>query len=307
MTWHLVTTEFAPRLNGIATWSVAMANALHNAGESVVVHVRSPSGDFPFLVVPMRGRSWRSWSGVWAAASVRPRRRDGDVVVCATWPLAVHLPGPILVAWHGSELSCAAQAPGREAVIARARNLPVSNFLGSLLHADHTVLPFPIVPTKRAIPGDDLLVVSRLNHRKGVDRALRLAQRLRRRIRIVGDGPERSTLVALAENIGVDAVFLGETRDIPWDGTRALLLLSRAEADGSGAEGLGLVLLEAAARGIPTVGTRVGGIPEAASVVLDDPDQDDLPTLPGADAVQAWLADHHGPARTLAVLRHNAV
>ena len=255
----------------------------------------------------MRGRSWQRWSGVWAAASVRPCRREGDVTLCATWPLAVHLPGPAIVAYHGSELTCPASTSGRETVIARSRNLPVSRYLGGLLCAPHTVLPFPISPVRRAIPGDELLVVARLNRRKGVDRAIRLAARLGRRIRIVGDGPERLSLTMLAQRLGVDAEFMGETREIPWDGTWALALLSRAEPDGTGAEGLGLVLLEAAARGIPTIGSRTGGIVEAASVLIDDVEHDSLPTLPDADAVQGWLAANHGPTRTLAVLQQSAV
>lgn len=303
MRWHLVTTEFPPRLNGISTWSAGVARALHEAGEEVIVHARAPDVAQPYRVVAMRGRSWRRWSSWWAAASVRPRRREGDVVLCATWPLAVHLPGPILVAWHGSELTRPAAAAGRADVAARAVNLPVSRYLGGLLHAAHTVLPAPISPTTPARRGDALLVVARLVPSKGVDRAVHLARRLGRPLVVVGDGPERPALEALAAGLGVVADFRGETVEVPWDGTWALALLSRCEPDGSGAEGLGLVLLEAAARGIPSIGTRVGGIPEAASVVIDDPERDDLPRLPPGEEVRARLAAEHGPERVVGTLR----
>jgi hypothetical protein len=125
---------------------------------------------------------------------------------------------------------------------------------------------------------------------------------------VVGDGPERERLEGLAREIGVEATFTGRLprSQIPWDGTWAAALFSRPDEEGRGAEGLGLVLLEAAARGIPTLGTRVGGIPEAAAVVLDDPETDPIPSLPGPGEMQARLAARHGAARTVEVL-HRAL
>ncbi len=86
---------------------------------------------------------------------------------------------------------------------------------------------------------------------------------------------------------------------------RALLLLPRTTAEGRGAEGLGLVALEAAARGTPTVGCYTGGVPEAVGpgVLLADPDCPDLVPVqalladPDAGAaVRAWVATRHGPS-----------
>ena len=91
--------------------------------------------------------------------------------------------------------------------------------------------------------------------------------------------------------------------DIPWDDAWACALFSRVDADGSGAEGLGLTLIEAATRGIPTLGVRVGGIPEVADVVLDDPERDEIPPLPDRGDVRARMAAHHGRARTVETLR----
>lgn len=304
MTWHLVTTDFPPRVGGIASWSVAVARVLVDAGEEVLVHAREPGpSDLP--VTRMWGRSWRRWQGVWGALSTLPRLRGDDVVLAATWPLAVHLVGraPLLVAYHGSDITRPPPIPGRERVAAAAKNLPVSRFLGSLLGAPYTVLPNPIRPVAPARRGDAILVIARLGPLKGVDTAIEFAHRLRRPIVIVGDGPERPALEAQAEKLGVRATFTGALPpdQIPWDDTWALVLFSRTDAEG-GAEGLGIVLLEAAARGIPTLGTDVGGIPEAATVVLKDPLADTVPPLPSGQAVQSWLAEHHGPERTLAVL-----
>ena len=99
-------------------------------------------------ITPMRGRSWARWGAVWAAASVVPRLRAGDRILCATWEMAPHLVGraPLAVAWHGSDITRPARRGGRERVIARAVNLPVSRYLGGLLGAPHTVLPVPLDP-----------------------------------------------------------------------------------------------------------------------------------------------------------------
>ncbi len=304
MRFRVVTTEYPPFLGGVGTWAGAVARALHDAGHDVDVFARfgEPEPQIPFR--RMSGPSWNRWGHLWAAAALRPRLGRDDVLLCGTWPLALALPTDrrILVGWHGSDLTRPALTPGRQSIAARAVNLPVSRFLGGLLGAPHTVLPFPIELMAPALRGDSILSVSRLTEQKGVDRVLRLAARLGRPVVIVGDGPERAKLERLADQLAVRARFFGATRNIPWDGTWALALLSRPFADGSGAEGLGLVLLEAAARGIPTMGSAVGGIPEAASIVLRDPENDDIPDLPGAEEVQGWLGAHHGVRRCVATL-----
>jgi glycosyltransferase involved in cell wall biosynthesis len=289
----------------VAAWAWDVATLLHERGLEVQVHARR-AARAPFVVRTMRGRSWQRWQHVWAGLSMRPRIREGDGVICATWPMAAwlgaHRP---LVAFHGSELTRASAIPGLERVKSSAGALlPVSRYLGVLLGAPHRVLPWPIDPKPRAQPGDALLCVARLVPGKGVDRVLSLGARLGRPVTIVGDGPERPALEKQAYQLGVRATFRGAVpRDaVPWDGAWACALLSRARPDGSGAEGLGLALLEAGARGIPTLGARVGGIPEAASVVLDDPERDDIPALPSPDEVRDRLAAHHGRARTMAVL-----
>jgi len=92
------------------------------------------------------------------------------------------------------------------------------------------------------------------------------------------------------------------------------VLLPRADADGSGAEGFGLCLAEAAGLGVPAVGARTGGVPEAVGpgLVVDDPDDLDrslgavrsfLDRRPGP-AAHVWAAASHGVGRTCrAILR----
>lgn len=322
MTWRIVTPEWPPHAGGVATWAWECAHALHEAGEDVVVHARcrAPSSPTPFRVRAMWGRSWAAWGAVWAALDLRASLRAGDVLVFANWELARHAIGrarrlgvPVGVTWHGSDLTRPSRFPdsmarrwfgvlGRDAVARACVNLPVSRFLASLLPVPAAaVLPAPVDPGPIARPGERLLVVARLVKSKGVDDALRLAARLARPITVVGDGPERAALERLAGELGVEARFTGALprADVPWDGTWALVLLSRPDPP----EGLGLVLLEAAARGVPSIGTRVGGIPEAADVVLDDP-RDAVPeTLPRGEVVRRRVEVAHGRAALVAELR----
>lgn len=306
-TWHLLTTDFPPQDGGVATWSAGVAGALHEAGETVRVHARARSGarpgDWPFAVHPVPGRWWRRGQAAWMAGSLLPRLRRGDRVLAATWPLAVGvvdaagaLGVPVGVAFHGSDLT----RPPPIAGLARIQRgatalLPVSRFLGGLLDGPWTRLPMPVDPLPPVPRGDALLVVARLVPGKGVDRALRLGARLGRRVLVVGDGPDRARLEAL----GGEARFLGRLPHdaVPWEQAWAVALLSEAP------EGLGLVLLEAAARGIPGIGSASGGIPEAADVVLHDPEVDPVPELPDPLTVQARLRAGHGRAALVATLR----
>ncbi len=298
---HLLAPEFPPVIGGISTWAASVASALREAGLETLVHARAPaSAD---LVI--RGRSWARYGPWWTALHLRPRLRSGDAILAATWPMVAKLVGlaPLATAYHGSDLTRPPLAPGREKVIRGGVNLPVSHYLGGLLGAPYRVLPYPVRPLPPVPRGRCLLVVARLTPLKGVDAAIRLGHRLGREVVVVGDGPERRRLERLASEVGGRVHFLGATREIPWHEAWALALLSRPDVDGSGQEGLGLVLLEAAARGIPSIGSRCGGIPEAASVVLDDPERDEVPPLPGAEEVHARLAASHGPERAVEVLR----
>ncbi len=87
----------------------------------------------------------------------------------------------------------------------------------------------------------------------------RLARGSRSRLILVGQGPLRGEVEALLEKEGVqDRVqFLGVRRDVPD-------LMSGADGYvlSSAWEGMPVVLLEAAAVGLPVVATRVGGVAE---------------------------------------------
>jgi colanic acid/amylovoran biosynthesis glycosyltransferase len=84
---------------------------------------------------------------------------------------------------------------------------------------------------------------------------------------IIGDGPLRKSLDALAKSLGVAerVRFLGalpHEQVLAWMRKAAMLVLPSVRTGTGRVEGLGMVLLEAAATGVPVIGSRIGGIPE---------------------------------------------
>jgi len=78
-------------------------------------------------------------------------------------------------------------------------------------------------------------------------------------VAIAGEGPERRALEQVAaERLGSRAVFLGRVPD-----TADLYAAADVFALPSYMEGFGLVYIEAAFHGVPSIGTNVGGIPDA--------------------------------------------
>jgi len=110
-----------------------------------------------------------------------------------------------------------------------------------------------------------ILVLSRLDPRKGIDKAVRAFARLDgidAELLIAGTGRLEFSLKELAEELGVrgDVQFLGFVPDeeLPELYASADLFVLPSEY-----EGFGIVFLEAMACGTPVVGTAVGGVPTA--------------------------------------------
>ena len=132
-----------------------------------------------------------------------------------------------------------------------------------------------------------LLSVSRLaDMYKGHDTAIRSLALVHAKVPnaryvIAGGGPLRDYLLRVADSRGMatSVQFLGEVPDaaLPdlYRSADVLVTLSRESGSGGGAEGFGIVCLEAAACGIPIVAGRSGGLPDAVedgvSGILVDP------------------------------------
>ena len=156
-----------------------------------------------------------------------------------------------------------------------------------------SLLPFkPRTPSVVVYPGVDVgmadehlssgrnksephvLFVGRLVRRKGADLLLTAFGQLRAefpsaRLDVVGDGPEMANLLALANRLGLGgsvtfhgAVFGRRLQEIY---SQASLLVLPSRESAYDVEGFGTVFLEAGIFGLPSVGTRTGGIPEAVT------------------------------------------
>ena len=109
-----------------------------------------------------------------------------------------------------------------------------------------------------------LVAVCRLVEQKGIDVALHaLAELSDAWLVVLGEGPERPRLEALARDVGIDArVHLpGRVPDVAAWLRRASVLVHPVRW-----EGFGLALLEAMLSGLPVVASRVSSVPE---IVVD--------------------------------------
>jgi colanic acid/amylovoran biosynthesis glycosyltransferase len=251
------------------------------------------------LNVPRYGRDAANLKLCFGGVPFLGSRKGFDIVHChfgpngvsaLSWREAGLWRGRLTVAFHAHEIAGFTDRAGksyyRNLFRSDARLLPVSDFWRRKLitwgadpgrvtvhrmGVDCEATEF----RPRPIPADrtvEIISVCRLVEQKGLEYALRAFGLLRRRGRdlhftIVGDGPIRDELVALASEIGIaDAVtFLGSR---PQDRVRELLAASHVflapsvtASDGL-MEGIPVSIMEAMAAGLPVVGTRHSGIPE---------------------------------------------
>ncbi len=221
---------------------------------------------------------------------------------------------------HGAELTVPSAVPGLRRILGRAMAgadllFPVSDYTSRSLARviEKCDLPVPPRETLRArvnlqrfhpdvdvgpaakslgLTRDDRVVLcfGRLVRRKGVDRAIRalpsIAARVPRTVLVIaGTGPQERILKALAARTKGRVVFAGRVADANAPalyGLADIFLLPVADRLwGLEAEGLGVVLLEAAACATPCVTGRSGGTPEAVidgrtGHVVDATKQDEL-------------------------------
>ncbi len=118
-----------------------------------------------------------------------------------------------------------------------------------------------------------LLTVCRLVERKGIRYLIDALPSIKKefpkvQLVIAGDGPKINTLMTQAKQLGVmnNTIFVGTVPDkeLPYFYAIADVFILPSIIDSKGdTEGLGVVMLEAMASGVPVVASKVGGIPEA--------------------------------------------
>ncbi len=207
----------------------------------------------------------------------------------AGW-LASRTAVPLVVTCHGSDVRLLESRPvlrplARRA-LRRARAVTaVSGYLARILERragpltpPPAVQPMPVDLARFAagaatakVEPPRILYAGNLLASKGVDVLVRAVGRLHRegvpcRLRILGEGPEREPLEALAASEGIAPLvswsgFLPQDRmPAEYGAATVTVLPTRGQA-----EGLGLVLVEALVAGSAVVGSPAGGIPEVVA------------------------------------------
>ena len=130
----------------------------------------------------------------------------------------------------------------------------------------------PPVPRNRNL----IVYVGRLIEKKGCSYLIRAAQLAARNcpdleLAIIGDGPLRSELEALAKTSGVRCEFLGTLSDpelgntvLDWLNRARIFCMPSVTASDGNTEGQPAVFVEAHALGVPAVSFDTAGIGEAA-------------------------------------------
>lgn len=125
-------------------------------------------------------------------------------------------------------------------------------------------------PSDRAGSTNNVLFIGRLTEKKGCEYLIQAMLQVREQVPsaqliVGGDGPLRPSLEQLARKIGVAVNFTGRLSHdavrVYMESARVFAFPSVTATDGD-SEGLGMVVLEAQAMGIPVVATHHGGIPE---------------------------------------------
>jgi glycosyltransferase involved in cell wall biosynthesis len=336
MRWVILTDDFAPMAGGVAMMATAIAGALHARGDEVRVFARQRAGlcvDLPMTVTGVAGPSFGTFGSLWLARRAWRDCLDADAIIGMTWPVSMGLAWalqdrdiPLHVLFHGSEITHSPWSRrGFDKVCKRATHRwAVSDYLVGVLRGygvEASRIPIPVdttrVCTEPLPPAPrDWLYVTRATTLKGGERFLRLVAVDRdAKASIIADGPALPAWKKLAAALGVNkrVVFRGalpavEVR-VAMEEHDLCLLLPTAREDGSGAEGLGICLLEAALAGMAVVGCETGGVPEAIGegLILDNPD-DPVASLAqirawwrpdrGASCAR-WVVANHGPEATL--------
>ena len=219
---------------------------------------------------------------------------DGGLV----WPVCQRLNIPLVVTCHGYDVTWQMRnwhsirswddifrtllLSKRDLALAKAsRVIAVSQFIRDQLLSlgtaeEKVVVHYIGVDRQRFSPKKIqrqpmVLFVGRLVEKKGVEYLIQAMAHVQRQqpdveLVIIGDGPLRSQLQTLAEQLSVRVRFLGKQPPEQvrhWMNCAQVFCGPSIVADSGDAEGFGMVFVEAQAMGLPVVSFATGGVTEA--------------------------------------------
>jgi phosphatidylinositol alpha-1,6-mannosyltransferase len=288
--WTLLTLEYPPHVGGVARY---LADLVYSAKGELDVIVCSEQ-KFWRSHVPYG--TWPRW---WPMVkAIRSLSDQSGVIVSHVLPVGTaaylaHLWGgpQYVVILHGTDIRqltnpwkrWLARRICRSAVRVCVNSQSTANELRARLGIEHATVIYPRV----SIPDSVLsrvearrrlgisfekrltLSIARLVPRKGIDRtieALASFQETERPLYIVmGNGEDVGRLQALATQMGVAVTWFSSSSDEEkwlWLAAADVFVLPGRD-EGGDIEGFGIVYLEAAAAGIPSIAGNSGGAPEA--------------------------------------------
>jgi glycosyltransferase involved in cell wall biosynthesis len=300
-------------VGGMETQTKQMATKLQNAGHDITVFTKQfgdhDDSDLPYDVVRVRNLQFSSFLSdltflVFALIEIVRRRNEFDLLQCMMiYPLGFlgyvvnKLTGLPYFAWIrggdyylmnnvGWKRWMMRQVLTDTLVLAQSdeiRQDVTDDF--RTVDCDIKVLGNAVSIPDSTADGDGVLYLGRLASKKGLKYLVTAMADIEATLTIVGDGPERDKLEALATEIGVDTTFVGE---VPPDAvdryyeSAAVFVLPSTEG-----EGMPNAVLEAMSWGLPVVATDSGGLP----TVINDGTTGYIVPMRDPDALQAKIIE----------------
>lgn len=299
-----LTIDFLPNSGGLARYADSLARVFAH-DMTVVADVRVSHEEerdmcrqVPYTLhyEPFMKTGFPKWRGAFGIL----RRECPDVVIVhhalplgtAAWLFGLWTKTPFVVCLHGMDFATACVRPWKRfllkrvlksahTVVANSRALAerveaLTNRQALVCYPTPWIHPHAPVHQKEQKRALILASVSRLVERKGIQRVLKTLASMPKwhcglRYHITGVGPHASAIRADIKRYGLeDIVTLNET-DAPEALRRAYeeadIFILPTTTSGGDTEGFGIVYLEAAQFGVPSIASRQNGVDEA---VIDE-------------------------------------
>lgn len=314
----LITLDFPPNEGGVARYLRAVVEHFKSRIEVLADPHQAwstfdPTAGYPIYRAQLLSRIlWPRW--LKTVKYLWSYRQQYDVILVshvlpigsAVWLAKKFTGDPYVVFVHGMDIRLAMSSSrkrrlatkvlkGAQLVVANsqalARELARDFGIHEILVVYPCIPPIPAIPSTSQTPFS-LLTVSRLVERKGHTHVLNALAYLRGTgelmdfvYHIVGEGSMESSLRSMVETLGLTSyvVFHGKVADEERQKLyeQAHVFVMPVSQDLVDKEGFGLVYVEAAAAGVPSIATRVEGVDEAVidgqtGILLESQDEQQL-------------------------------